>query len=147
MYHTISCCFSLFFLYHLIDKKKYAQGIPGSDQFSGTLEPDKGTWDQASPDPRCPDLLLTVSPVPVVVDPTLLARYFASPHWLRPADFGIRVVCDWRKSRKKQRNLVNTAEINFGLSSNEVENVIPEPIKGKSRIWPCLTNERPDIRQ
>ena len=54
----------MFFLYHLIDKKKYAQGIPGSDQFSGTLEPDKGTWDQASPDPRCPDLLLTVSPVP-----------------------------------------------------------------------------------
>ena len=89
----------------MIYDKKNAQVISGSNQFSGTLEPDKGTLDQASPDPRCPDLLLTVSPVPRVV------RYFASQHWLRPADFGIRVGCDWRKSRKKQRNLVNTAEI------------------------------------
>ena len=48
--------------------KKYAQGIPGSDQFSGTLELDKGTWDQASPDPRCPDSLLTVSPVPYLAN-------------------------------------------------------------------------------
>ena len=47
--------------------KKYAQGIPGSDQFSGTLELGKVTWDQASPDPRCPDSPLTVSPVPVMV--------------------------------------------------------------------------------
>ena len=60
-------CFFISFNWY----KKYAQGIPGSDQFSGTLEPDKGTWDQASPDPRCPDLLLTVSPVPTIVGPML----------------------------------------------------------------------------
>ena len=56
--------------------KKYAQGIPGSDQFSGTLEPDKGTWDQASPDPRSPDLHLTVSPVPSKQRPHTLGEIF-----------------------------------------------------------------------